>query len=150
MLRPPSASAAVLVAVLVLASATTAGVAATDARPTASKTLDSTDAPVAANASVDAWRVPAHVDPGNASIESLREHASERADPTPVTPSDRLLVEVRVPGLDAAVANASGNATSDASTTTVVDDPNPVPGFGLPAALAAVGATLLVIGRRIR
>jgi len=120
--RPPSATAAVLVAVLVLASASTAGVAAVNSSAVDSpaahasvddaKTLDVADGSADANASVDAWRVPARADPANASVESLREYASERADPAPVTPDDRLLIEIGVPGLDAAVANASANATA--------------------------------------
>jgi PGF-CTERM protein len=140
MLRPPSATAAALVAVLVLASATTVGVAAINSPTTDSPAtdpaavtsaathgsvddataVDVADAPTAPNASVDAWRAPARADTANASLESLREYASERDGPAPVTPDDRLLVEISVPGLDAAVANASGNASANA-TTRVLD-----------------------------
>jgi len=114
MRRPPSTTVAALLVVAVIASATTAGVAAagTDARTAQSTTPAGVDGPPEANATVDAWRVPERADPANASVETLREYSTNEST-TNVTPHDRLVLDVAVPGLDARVANASGNASAN-------------------------------------
>jgi len=115
---------ATLVALVVLAAATGAGVpnaSATGASSTADlagATPTSAATPAAAasnesNASVDAWRVPASVDAANATASDLERHR-EPGDRTNLTRDDHLAVAVDAPGLDAAVANRSGNRTERA------------------------------------
>jgi hypothetical protein len=119
MLRPPRTAVAVLlVAGAVVLAAVAPAVAATDAAATGhapdGDSLDATSTP-AENATVDAWRAPAYVDAANASASELATYANATTSTLNVTPRDRLVVDVTVPGLDARVANASGNAPAKSS-----------------------------------
>ncbi|MFC6952492.1 BGTF surface domain-containing protein [Halorubellus litoreus] len=65
------------------------------------------------SATVDTWRVPESVDVANASESEVASFRNPTAEATNVTARDRLVVDVTVPGLDARVANASGNASAN-------------------------------------
>ncbi|WP_227134091.1 hypothetical protein [Halorubellus salinus] len=68
------------------------------------------------SATVDAWRVPASVEAANASASELASYENATTGSVNVTPRDHLVVDVTVPGLDARVANVSGNASANLTT----------------------------------
>ena len=117
--RPPRRAPALAVAALVVLPGVAPAVAATDAAATGHE-LDSGSlaaaTPPAENATVDAWRVPASVDAANASASELASYENATLGTVNVTPRDRLVLDVTVPGLDARVANASGNASANLTT----------------------------------
>ncbi|WP_323677521.1 PGF-CTERM sorting domain-containing protein [Halorubellus sp. PRR65] len=123
MSSPPRSAVAVVAAAVVLAAVAPATAAAGPSLapgPTFDRGSLAAATPPGENASVSAWRVPMHVDTANASASELASYENATAGTVNVTPHDRLVVDVTVPGLGARVADASGNASANL-TSRVLD-----------------------------